>query len=185
MAWAGPPWRVEWGSASRVDDDGQHKEHLRGQLTMGPCLRPRRPSSSDTGLRSLVLTALCLGLACGVTACAPTLVGPTSPAGYFFSLQVAAPVLFLGTSGTATEVRVRVQDAQRQPVEGIPVTFEVEPGWTPYAAVSPSQVATRGGVARTVCTVWLTGVLHVTARVDNTTAQATMTVQSPPSISAQ
>jgi len=185
MAWAGPPWRVEWGSASRVDDDGQHKEHLRGQLTMGPCLRPRRPSSSDTGLRSLVLTALCLGLACGVTACAPTLVGPTSPAGYFFSLQVAAPVLFLGTSGTATEVRVRVQDAQGQPVEGIPVTFEVEPGWIPYASVSPSQVTTRGGVARTVCTVRLTGVLHVTARVDNTTAQATMTVQSPPSPSAQ
>jgi hypothetical protein len=155
------------------------------QLHMGTYLLPRRPSTSDTGLRSLVLTSMCLGLACGVMACAPKLVGPTSTSDYFFSLQVSDPDLFLRASGTATEVRVRVQDAHGQPVDGIPVTFEVEPGWTQYASVSPSQVTTRGGVARTVFTARLTGVMHVTARVDNTTAQTAITVESPPSPSAQ
>ena len=154
------------------------------QLNMGTCLLPRRPPTRDTVLRYLVLTSLCLGLACGVTACAPKLVGPTSTSGYFFSMQVSDPVMLLRASGTATEVRVRVQDARGQPVDGIPVTFEVELGWTQYASVSPSQVTTRGGVARTVFTARLTGVVHVTARVDKTTAQAEITVESPPSPSA-
>jgi hypothetical protein len=106
---------------------------------------------------------------------------------YFLSLQVADPDLFLSAAGTATEVRVRVQDAQGQPVDGIPVTFAVAPGWTPFSgvSVSPSHVTTRGGVARTVCTARITGVIHVIARVDNTTAQAAITVESPPSPAAQ
>src|SRR3989442_887930 len=75
-----------WCSASRVYDAWPHKENLMGQLHMGTSLLPRRLPTSDTGLRSLVLTSMCLGLACGVMACAPKLVGPTSTAGYFFSL---------------------------------------------------------------------------------------------------
>ena len=76
------------------------------------------------------------------------------------------------------EVSVRVQDARGQPVDGVPVTFEVEPQWVQYASVSPFQVTTRGGVARTVFEARLTGVVHVTVRVDNTTAQTRITVQN-------
>ena len=74
---------------------------------------------------------------------------------------------------------MRVQDARGQLVDGVPVIFEVEPGWAQPASVSPSQVTTRGGMARTVFTARLTGIVHVTARVDNTTAQAKIIVQSP------
>ena len=73
---------------------------------------------------------------------------------------------------------MRVQDTRGQPVDGVPVTFEVEPQWAQYASVSPSQGTTRGGVARTILEARLTGVVRVTARVDSTTAQATIVVQS-------
>ncbi len=151
------------------------------RLNTLPYTRAGRPCSRYTILRDTILTLVGLGLACGVTACAPKLVGPTSPSGYFFVMQVSDPVILLRAPGTATEVSVRVQDARGQLVDGAPVTFEVEPGWAQFASVSPSQVTTRGGVARTVFTVRLTGVVHVTARVDNTTAQAEITVESPPS----
>ena len=154
------------------------------QLQVVTCERVRRSSARDTILWDIVLTLLGLGLACGITACAPKLVGPTSPSGYFFTLQVADPVILLRPYNTATEVSVRVQDARGQLVDGVPVIFEVEPGWAQPASVSPSQVTTRGGMARTVFTARLTGIVHVTARVDNTTAQATITVQSPPTLSA-
>lgn len=75
------------------------------------------------------------------------------------------------------EVSVRVQDARGQPVDGVPVTFEVEPQWTQYASVSPRPKSPRG-VARTVFEARLTGVVPVTARVDKTTAQMTITVQN-------
>ena len=140
----------------------------------------------DTILQSIILTLLGLGFACGVTACAPKLVGPAVPSGYFFSMQVSTPVIWLGAFDpavagrfpTMAEVSVRVQDARGQPVDGVPVTFEVEPQWAQYASVSPSQVTTRGGVARTVFEARLTGVVPVTARVDKTTAQTTITVQN-------
>ena len=142
-------------------------------------------------LQYIVLTLLGLGLACGVTACAPKLVGPTVVSGYLFSLQVSPPVIWLGVFNaglaerfpTTAEVSVRVQDAHGQPVDGVPVTFEVEPQWAQYASVSPSQVTTRHGVARTVFAARLTGVVHVTAHVDKTTGQTTITVQGAPSLS--
>jgi hypothetical protein len=45
-------------------------------------------------LQYIVLTLLGLGLACGVTACAPKLVGPTVASGYFFSMQRVFPAHF-------------------------------------------------------------------------------------------
>lgn len=148
-----------------------------------------RPYTRHTILRYTVLTLLGLGLASGVTACAPKLVGPTGTSGYFFSMQVSSPIIWLGVSRgeqfpTTAEVSVRVQDAHGQPVDGIPVIFEVEPGWAQNASIAPSQVTTRGGVARAVFAARLTGVVHVMARVDNTTAQTTITVQSTPSPSS-
>src|SRR5256885_12917467 len=134
---------------------------------------------------ALVLTGLILLL--GGTACAPKLVGPTPGAGYRFSLEVAEPTLWL-VSGilagdvqgltSSTELIVRVQDAQGRPVDGVPVTFEVEPEWARSISLAPSQTSTRGGIARAILAEpQAIGVVRVMARVDNVTAQATLTVQ--------
>src|SRR5215831_671003 len=133
---------------------------------------------------SLVLT--CLILTLGGTACAPQLVGPTPGAGYRFSLEVSEPTSWL-VSGIlvgdvrdltqSTEVIVRVQDAQGRPVDGVPVTFEVEPEWERSISLTPSQTSTRGGLARaTLFEPQTIGVVRVMARVDNATARATVTI---------
>ena len=135
----------------------------------------------------LALILVCLVLACSSMACAPTLVGPTA-SGYAFSLQVSEPRIWIGVFDasdaprfpTMSEVIVRVQDAQGQPVDGVPVTFEVEPGWARHASVSPAQAVTRGGIARTVFQAELIGVVRVMARVDNLTAQTRITISIRP-----
>lgn len=136
--------------------------------------------------RHLALVLMCLVLALGGVACVPKLVGPTAGSGYVFSLQVFAPIIWLGPPvdplvatqfPQVAEVIVHVQDAQGRPVDGVPVTFEVEPAWAGSATLSPSQTSTRGGRARAIFSEPRTsGVVRVMARVDNTTAQATLTV---------
>jgi len=138
--------------------------------------------------RHMALVSMCLVLLLGGTACAPKLVGPTPGAGYSFSLEIVNPIIWLGPGvlvggvggvqfPQATEVIVRVQDAQGRPVDGVPVTFEVEPGWARSIALAPSQTSTRGGIARAILSEPQTiGVVRVMARVDNVTAQATLTV---------
>ena len=135
-------------------------------------------------LQRLVLVLVCLGLVCSGMACAPKLVGPTASSGYFFSLQASDSTIWLGARDSAatryfpsmTEVLVRVQDAQGQPVDGVAVTFEVEPGWVGSASVSPGQAVTRGGIAHTTVQAQLIGVVRIMARVGNTTAQTALTV---------
>ena len=136
--------------------------------------------------RYMALVSMCLLLMLGGTACAPKLVGPTPGAGYRFSLEVSNPIIWMEQRIVTNEARfphaaellVRVQDAQGRPVDGVPVTFEVEPGWAGSIALAPSQTSTRGGIARAILSEPKTiGVVHVMARVDTVTAQARLTVQ--------
>jgi len=136
--------------------------------------------------RYLALVLTCLVLTLAGTACTPKLVGPTPGAGYRFALEVSDTIIWMGpglsVGGTpfppAAEVIVRVQDAQGHPVDGVPVTFEVEPGWARSIAITPSQTSTRSGIARAIVSEpQTTGVVRVIAHVDNMTAQATLTVQ--------
>ena len=136
--------------------------------------------------RHIALVLTCLVLMLGGTACAPKLVGPTPGAGYRFALEVSNPIIWMGPGlliggehfPQATELIVRVQDAQGRPVDGVPVTFEVEPDWARSIALAPSQTSTRGGIARAIVSEPQTiGVVRVMARVDNVTAQATLTVE--------
>ena len=126
-------------------------------------------------------------LACTSTACAPTFVGPTASSGYFFTLEVSTPIIWLGaydlsatrSYATKAEVVVRVQDGQGRPVDGVGVAFELEPTWAQSIVLSPPQTMTRGGVARTLVSQPQTiGLVRLTARVDKTTAQTTIVVQS-------
>jgi hypothetical protein len=134
----------------------------------------------------MYMTLLCFGLACSSMACAPKLVGPTAPGGYFFTLQVAQPTIFVGPVddsltrryASATELIVRVQNAQGQPVDGVPVAFEVEPEWARLVSLSPSQATTRNGIAQSsFFEPQTTGLAHVMARVDNTIQQATIWIR--------
>src|SRR5215470_13854515 len=138
-------------------------------------------------VRRMALVLMCLILTWGGTACAPQLVGPTPGAGYRFSLEVSEPTIWL-VSGIlvgdvrdltqSTELLVRVQDAQGRPVDGVPVTFEVEPDWVGRIALAPSQTSTRNGLARAIVSdPKTTGVVRVMVRVDAMTAQARLTVQ--------
>jgi hypothetical protein len=138
-------------------------------------------------VRRMTLVLVCLALVLGGAACAPKLVGPTPDSGYVFSLQVSEPLVWLGPVEPAvarqfpqaTALIVRVQDAQRRPVDGIPVTFELEPGWVGSATISPSQTRTYGGIARALFSEPRTiGVVWVIAHVDNTTARARLTVMN-------
>jgi len=135
----------------------------------------------------LALGLMGLALALTVPACAPKLVGPTAGSGYVFSLQVSQAIIWVGQVELSrlaqfpqvSEVSVRVQDAQGRVVDGVPVTFELEPAWASSITLVPTQTTTRGGIARAVISEPQTsGIVHIIARVDNTTAQARLTVQS-------
>jgi hypothetical protein len=152
-----------------------------------PQLETAFVQSERRGMRQrMYMTLLCFGLACSSMACAPKLVGPTAPGGYFFTLQVTQPTIFVGPVETsqaqrypdATEVIVRVQNAQGQPVDGVPVVFEVEPEWARLVSLSPSQATTRNGTARaSLFEPQTTGLAHVMVRVDHTIQQATILIR--------
>ena len=81
----------------------------------------------------------------------------------------------------ASEVVVRVPDAQDQPVDGLPVVFSAEPSWTQNVSFTPAEARTRHGEARTIFGANTTGVVHIMARVDHITREARITMQSRPS----
>ena len=137
-------------------------------------------------LQHTKLSLLGLVLASACAACAPQLVGPTTPSGYFFTLEVFPSIIWLGVPSSAAAshptravVGVRVRNGQGQPVDGVPVVFELEPLWAHSAVLSPLQAVTQHGVARAIfAQPQTTGVVHITARVDNTTARTRITVQN-------
>jgi hypothetical protein len=144
--------------------------------------------------RRMALVLMGFVLVLGAVSCAPKRVGPTVGAGYVFSLQVSESTVWVGViDSTAAarfprvaEVIVHVQDAQGRAVDGVPVTFELEPGWARSAMLAPSHTTTQGGIARAVFSEPQTsGVVRVMARVDNTTAQARLTVQTYQGISSK
>jgi hypothetical protein len=133
---------------------------------------------------------LCLALVVTGIACAPKLLGPTGPSGYFFSLSVSTSNIWLAPAGlipserlpTFAELSVQVRDAQGQPVDGVPVEFQVEPAWTNSASLEPSRTITRGGVAQTIFRAQTTGAVRIIARVEDTVRETRIAVSvwSPP-----
>ena len=135
-------------------------------------------------LSYLFLGVLLVG---GVTGCAPKLIGPTQPSGYFFSLVVYDPQIYLLVNRLSyeqlpdsTRVVVRVHNAQGQAVNGVPVDFQVEPGWSQHASLTPSHAVTQGGEAQAVFRATMTGVVRLVARVENMTRETTLIVSLPP-----
>jgi hypothetical protein len=123
-----------------------------------------------------VVLLLGLVVVCNSLACAPHFVGPTTT-GYFFALNDPTPYLILGDTAALI---VSVRNAQGQPVDNLPVAFQVEPGWAQSAAVLPQVAYTRQGRARALFQANTIGVVHVTVRVDNATQEARITVAPIP-----
>jgi hypothetical protein len=140
-------------------------------------------------MRYVYISLLCVTLACGSIGCAPKLVGPTRPSGYYFSLVVSAsqiyyfvnpPLIPYPNVPDSAELIVRVQNAQGQPVDGIPVEFLLEPDWTQNASLTPQRAMTRGGEAQSVFRATMTGVVRITVRVEDMTQGTTIAVSLPP-----
>jgi len=142
--------------------------------------RPTMRQHMMLSLLGLVLASICI-------ACAPKLVGPTTPSGYFYALETSDRTIWLGYNlymargyyPTEADIAVHVQDGQGQPVDGVPVLFEVEPIWAQKIVLSPLQTVTRAGVARAILSQpQTTGMVSITARVDNTTARTSIEVRT-------
>ena len=133
---------------------------------------------------------LCLALVVTGIACAPKLLGPTGTSGYFFSLSISTSNIWLAPAGlipgdyfpTFAELSVQVRDAQGQPVDGVPVEFQVEPAWTNSASLEPSRTTTRGGRAQTIFRAQSTGVVRIIARVEDIIQETRIAIStwSPP-----
>ena len=131
---------------------------------------------------------LCVALHWASTGCAPTSLGPTTPSGYRYTLSVADPYLWInaptlsGTLPRSTAVIVRVQNAQGQPVDGVPVEFQVEPSWVENASITPQRALTQDGSARAIFVPQTTGAARITVHVENVARETTIVVQtySPP-----
>ncbi len=132
-----------------------------------------REARRARGVCWLVLWLLVGG---GRLACTPQpkLLGPTVPSGYFFTAR--APDIKTERLPASAEVTVRVHDAQGQPVDGVPVQFQVEPAWASSASVSPQRAMTNSGTARAVFQTERAGSARVQVRVENTTQEAIITV---------
>jgi hypothetical protein len=69
-----------------------------------------------------------------------------------------------------------VKDSQGQPVNGVPVTFQVAPQWQRTTKLAPNQVTTHNGLARTTFEGGMPGVVTVAAQVGDTTKTMHITV---------
>jgi len=96
------------------------------------------------------------------------------PSGYFFAVRV--PDIKTERLPASTELTVRVQDAQGQPVDGVPVEFQMTPAGERIGSVSSPRAMTNSGTARVVFQAQSAGRVPVRVRVENTTQEAVVTV---------
>jgi hypothetical protein len=154
-------------------------------------MMPQKAShKADELKRLLTIILLALSPMVGGIACAPTFTGPTAPSGYRFSLlaypspiQLPTHLSFADPQGFPTEstLTVKVQNAQGQPVDGVPVIFSLPSDWTAYASLTPQRVNTQNGEAEAVFQATTTGAVKVTAQVENQTREVFIIINSPSS----
>lgn len=98
-----------------------------------------------------------------------------------YSVSLRAPSTILRHRNA--ELIVRVRNAQGEPVDGVPVVFQVDPAWNGEASVFPQRVLTHRGTASTMLRADLVGVVGVTAQVGKTTKRTQVAVSLPGGIS--
>jgi hypothetical protein len=99
---------------------------------------------------------------------------PTARAAGDYSVSLLAPDLIRQFEDV--ELTAVVKDSQGQPVNGIPVNFQVAPDWQHNTTLVPIQTLTRDGTANTVFQADMPGVVLLTVQVGNTTETTHITV---------
>lgn len=119
------------------------------------------------------LAGLCLGLV-GLVLAAPVQAQDTrSQEGYQISLRpLSEPV----EQHEKYLLTAKVEDSQGRPVNGVPVTFRIQPDWQQVASVSPQQVMAKDGEAQAIFYSGMTGNVQVTAQAGGAQDTATITV---------
>jgi hypothetical protein len=143
----------------------------------------RTGSMMPRARRIALLSLILLGSS---MACAPKLLGPSAPSGYFFTCRTDHDLIWVirpesplaARLPRVAELVARVQDAQGRPLDGVMVEFALEPAWAHSASITPPRAMTSNGVARAVLEPQTTGVVHVTARMENLTQQIAITVSN-------
>ena len=69
----------------------------------------------------------------------------------------------------STEIVVRVRTLQGEPADGIPVRFQLDPGWQGDATIEPAQTTTDHGIARARLHADATGHVGFTVQVGHGT----------------
>jgi hypothetical protein len=139
--------------------------------------------------RYVFVLLLAAVLVCGSMGCAPKRIGPTQPSGYFFTLDVSDSQIYLlvnpssypSLAGVA-HLYVQVQNAQGQPVNGVPVEFEVDPAWARHASLIPQHAVTQNGTAHAVFEAQAVGVVRIVVRVEDKTQVTRIAVSTPPDV---
>ena len=131
----------------------------------------------------LTLTLFSLSLLGGLVACAPkqAVMPIQSQSDYLVSLKTKPNVIWLQTLVSnqpdslhgVGEVIVCVRDANGQPVEGVSVTFTLEPPLDQRVKLRPEPVTAQDGHARAILEVHSPGTIKVHVRVDDVTQIAT------------
>jgi hypothetical protein len=99
---------------------------------------------------------------------------PTARAADDYNVSVQTPDLIKQFEDV--ELTAVVKDSQGQPVNGIPVTFQVPPDWQKDTTLVPIQTLTHNGTASTVFQAAVPGVVRVTVQAGNTTQTTHITV---------
>jgi hypothetical protein len=112
---------------------------------------------------------------CGLlvlSGCRPTMLGPTQPSGYRVRLPEASQALRFHP----LVLTVQVTDANGQPLEDVPVHFQIPPAWTTVADVNPASVTTQQGQASTTFRARTAGQMAVDITVEDRTDTVRITV---------
>lgn len=117
-----------------------------------------------------LLGAACLCLL--VMGCQPTVLGPTTPAGYRVIVPSASQTLRLHP----LPLTVRVQDSAGTPVDEVPVQFQLPDAWRSRAQLDPPTVVTRQGQATTTFRAHTSGQVSVQITVEDRTVTVPITV---------
>ena len=136
------------------------------------------PRTHGWGLHTVASVAILVGLLESASPAPPVLLEtpwPLSSARYRVALETP-PTIFQWQDAA---VVVRVQNRQGLPVEGILVTFQVDPAWARYASIHPARALTQGGRARAILRADMVGLVWFTVRVGAFTQRAAITVVMP------
>ena len=124
------------------------------------------------GSRAFVRRASAIRSGCGASGLAE--IPCTARAADDYSVSLQTPDLIRQFEDV--ELTAVVKDSQGQPVNGIPVTFQVAPDWQQDTTLVPIRTLTHDGIANTVFQADMPGVVRVTVQAGNTSQTTHITV---------